>query len=53
MHYTVIRTQNYYTNLTLSNITEIKYERDFVLFFDAKGLRSAVSSDTISRIDRT
>lgn len=52
MHYIVTRTQNY-INLTLSNITEIRYERDFVLFFDAKGLRSAVSSDTISRIDRT
>jgi hypothetical protein len=52
MDYTVTRIQNYH-NLTLSDIVEIKYERDFVLFFDAEGLQMAVNSDTVIRIDRT
>jgi hypothetical protein len=53
MHsYVVTRTQNY-TNLNLIHITEIKYERDFVLFFDVKGLQMAVNSDTVIRIERT
>lgn len=52
MNYTVTRGQNY-TNLSLMGIVEIKYERDFVLFFDVQGLQVAVNNDTIIRIDRT
>jgi hypothetical protein len=42
-----------YPNIKVYNVTEVKYERDFVLFFDVQGLKIAVNSDTVSRIDRT
>ena len=53
MHnYDVMRTKGY-SDLKVVNITEIKYERNFVQFFDPRGLKLSVNSDTITRIERT
>lgn len=53
MHnYDVMRTKGY-SDLKVVNIVEVKYERNFVQFFDPRGLKLSVHSDTITRIERT
>lgn len=49
--YKVLRDSKY-NNLTIPEIWEIKFEREFVLFYDATGMKQCVNNDSILRIER-